>query len=220
MSEHRESVNPQPIAPLRDVEAHQPPESNAADAAKTDEVVRIRVLVAYKQMLLYQFGGTAILAVTVTLVLWASYSFGNVPPPLLVLIMLAGMIGAFFSALTRLYNVDQASVALITPTVRNLGGLYMMMYSLVPPVIVAIAAVVLYLVFVGKLMNGGIFPNISCVPNASCASLSELMKNYWPSAPEDYGKIFVWAFAAGFSERLVPDLLQGLIAKGSGNSKA
>jgi hypothetical protein len=39
------------------------------------------------------------------------------------------------------------------------------------------------------------------------------MNNYWPSKPEDYGKALVWAFAAGFSERLVPDVLQGLVSK-------
>jgi hypothetical protein len=216
MSDYRESVPPEPLAPLPEVHTSQ--SSSAPDAANADDQSRIRILVAYKQMLAYQFGGAAVLSGVLTLVLWATYSFGRVPPPLLVLIMLAGMLGAFFSALTRLYNVDQASVALITPTVRDLGGFYMMMYSFVPPVIGAIAAVVLYLVFVGKLVGGGIFPQIGCLPNMSCLSLSDLMNNYWPVQPEDYGKALVWAFAAGFSERLVPDLLQSLVAKETGSA--
>jgi hypothetical protein len=220
MSEHREGVHPKSFAPLEPREPPHRHSSSASEAVEPSDEARVRILVAYKQLLSYQFGGTAILVVLTTCVLWTSYAFGSVPPPLLVLIMLAGMIGAFFSALTRLYNVDQARVALITPTVRDLGGRYMMMYSFVPPVIGAIAAVVLYLIFVGKLINGGIFPDIDCRPNMSCASLSDLMANYWPSMPQDYGKAFVWAFAAGFSERLVPDLLQGLIAKQKGNADA
>jgi hypothetical protein len=178
-----------------------------------DDVDRVRVLIAYKHMLTYQFTGTVVLAGFITVALWLSYRKSSDPLPLLVLVMLAGMIGALFSALTRLYNVDQARLALITPTVRDLGGRYMIMYSFVPPVIGAIAAVVLYLIFIGQLIRGGMFPDISCRPNMSCASLSDLMANYWPTNPQDYGKALVWAFAAGFSERLVPDLLQGLVSK-------
>ena len=123
------------------------------------------------------------------------------------------MLGALFSALMRLYRVDQASLALITPTVQELGGGYLAMYSFVPPLVGAIAAVVLYLIFVAGLMSGSLFPAISCVAGKTCSNVTELMQNYWPTGPQDYGKALVWAFIAGFSERLVPDLLQGLVTK-------
>jgi hypothetical protein len=200
--------------PADGTEKRAEPET-AADAA----AVQAKILGAYKQMLAYQFGGTVLLAGTVAVALLLSYGFGNITPPLLVLVMLAGMLGAFFSALTRLYNVDQASIALITPTVQQLGGKYLMMYSLVPPVIGAIAAVVLYLIFIGKLLEGGLFPSISCVKGKECISLMDLMNWYWPSNPEDYGKALVWSFAAGFSERLVPDVLQGLVSKEAGSGE-
>ena len=45
---------------------------------------------------------------------------------------------------------------------------------------------------------------------------TELMRNYVPKGPPDYGKAPVWAFIAGFSERLVPDPLQGLVTKEQG----
>jgi hypothetical protein len=182
--------------------------------SSADPEVQIRILGAYKQMLAYQFGGTLILAGGTALYLFILYGgHSQTSPPLLALVMLAGMIGAFFSALTRLYNVDQASVALISPTIRQLGGFYLMMYSFVPPIIGAIAAVVLYLMFVGKLLEGALFPSIACLPEKVCLSLLDIMNNYWPSKPEDYGKALVWSFIAGFSERLVPDMLQGLVAK-------
>jgi hypothetical protein len=187
---------------------------NAGAARSLDSAdVQVRILAAYKKMLGWQFGGTVLLAGGTAVVLIVCYVYGRVSPPLLVLVMLAGMIGAFFSALMRLYSVDQASIALISPTVQQLGGPYLMMYSLVPPVIGAIAAVVLYLVFIGKLLEGALFPSISCVPDQVCASLMDIMNYYWPTKPEDYGKALVWSFAAGFSERLVPDMLQGLVSK-------
>ena len=40
-----------------------------------------------------------------------------------------------------------------------------------------------------------------------------MMHSYLPIKPEDFGKALVWSFIAGFSERLVPDLLQSLVAK-------
>jgi hypothetical protein len=175
-----------------------------------------KVLAAYKKMLAYQFGGTIVFALGTILTLLACYILGNISPPLLLLIILAGTIGALFSALTRLYQVDQASIALITPTVEALGGGYLMMYSFVPPLIGAIAAVVLYLIFVGGLMSGSLFPTIDCLEGKACGNIIEMMQNYVPEGPQDVGKALVWAFIAGFSERLVPDLLQGLVAKEQG----
>ncbi len=185
------------------------PATPAADAA----AMQLKIIGAYKQMLAYQFGGTVLLAGATALALIICYAYGKLSPPLLVLVMLAGMLGAFFSALTRLYDVDQASIALITPTIQQLGGRYLMMYSLVPPVIGAIAAVVLYLVFIGKLLEGALFPSISCEPNQVCTTLMDIMNFYVPSKPEDYGKVLVWSFVSGFSERLVPDVMQGLVTK-------
>lgn len=171
------------------------------------------VLVAYKKMLLAQFASTVGLALVLFLSLWIAFKIGNSSPALMPLVIGAGMLGALFSALMRLYHVDEAGVALITPTVQGLGGIYVFMYSLVPPVVGAIAAVVLYLVFVGKFLAGGLFPEISCVPGKECNDVLGLMQNYWPSKPEDYGKALVWSFIAGFSERLVPDILQSLVVK-------
>jgi hypothetical protein len=167
-------------------------------------------------MLAYQFGGTLALTLGTIIVLIACSVLGAITPPLLFFIILAGMIGAFFSALTRLYQVDQASIALITPTVQALGGGYLMMYSFVPPLVGAIAAVVLYLIFTGGLMSGSLFPEIGCLQDKDCSSITLMMQNYVPKGPADIGKALVWAFIAGFSERLVPDLLQGLVTKEQG----
>lgn len=185
----------------------------------SDPEAQARILGAYKKLLTYQFSGTFGLSAAATIALFVSYKFSTESPPLLPLVMLAGVLGALFSALTRLYNVDQAGAALITPTVEKLGGPYLLMYSLVPPLIGAIASVVLYLMFVAKLLSGGLFPDIGCVEGKTCTTILELMQNYWPVKPEDYGKALVWAFAAGFSERLVPDIMQALVTKSTDQAR-
>src|ERR1700730_4675409 len=85
-------------------------------------VVPADVLGAYKKMLLVQFGSTVGLAVVLFASLWIAYKSGTSSPALLPLIIGAGTMGALFSALTRLYNVDGAGVAVISPTVKALGG--------------------------------------------------------------------------------------------------
>lgn len=185
------------------------PVKTNADTASLDS----KILGAYKKLLTYQFIGTVGLVVVMILILVMGYVSKTFSPPLLFLVILGGMLGAFFSALTRLYDVDQAGVALITPTLQGLGGRYMLMYSAVPPVVGAIAAVVLHVVFVSKLVQGALFPVMACEDGQICKSLSQLMQNYLPLTPEDYGKALVWSFVAGFSERFVPDLLQGLVTK-------
>jgi hypothetical protein len=130
-----------------------------------------------------------------------------------IFVALGGMLGAYFSALTRLYNVDQLSVALITPTMSRLGGGYLLMYSLVPPTIGAIAAIVLYVIFLAGLMgNGGVFPVMAC-KDGKCDSLLAVLRHFEPSEAQDYCKVLVRAFAAGFSERLVPNTLTSLAAQ-------
>jgi hypothetical protein len=181
----------------------------------TVEGLQPELLAAYKRMLTYQFSGTLVLVGVLAVGLLGSYAIATKwDPPILVLVTLSGMLGAFFSALTRLYNVDQVSIALITPTVSKLGGWHLLMYSFVPPLVGAIAAVVLYVGFISDLVSGGLFPKMACKGSGkTCTELVELLNAYGPAGPTDYGKALIWAFIAGFSERLVPDTLQSLVAK-------
>lgn len=142
-----------------------PNAAQAGPSAATAVGLQPELLTAYRLMLEYQFFGAICLIVILGFGLLSIYLM-RWDPPILGLVTLAGVLGAFFSALTRLYNVDQASIALISPTVSKLGGRYLLMYSLVPPIVGAIASVVIYVIFI-----------------------------------------------AGFSERLVPDSMQTLIAK-------
>lgn len=201
------------VAPTADTRAPATP-PRRTDAASVVEL-KPELLAAYKRMLAYQFSGTVALVVVLATALLLSYAIAEAwDPPILSLVTLSGMLGAFFSALTRLYNVDQLSAALITPTVSKLDGWHLVMYSFVPPLVGAISAVVLYVGFVSGLVAGDLFPDMSCKPTGkACSEMIDVLRAYGPSEADDYGKALVWAFAAGFSERLVPDTLQSLVAK-------
>ena len=44
------------------------------------------------------------------------------------------------------------------------------------------------------------------------------MKAWGPDAAQDYAKVLVWGFVAGFAERFVPDTLQRLVQSGNSAS--
>lgn len=200
-----EIVADQNLVPKNDVQA----------SPKVPDDLKPELLGAYKRMLTYQFSGTLLLIALLAVGLLTSYLIAKTwQPPILVLVALSGMLGAFFSALTRLYNVDQASIALISPVATKLSGWHLLMYSFVPPMVGVIAAVVLYIGFVSGLVDGGVFPTMTCKGvGKTCTDLLEVMNDYGPKLATDYGKALIWGFIAGFSERFVPDILQSLVVR-------
>jgi len=172
------------------------------------------ILTAYKRILTYQFCGAGILIIALSAAVLESHFFAKLQPPFLLLVMVSGILGAFFSALTRLYNIDQISVALISPIAAKLEGRHLLMYSFVPLMVGAIASVALYWGFVSKMVEGSLFPRLSCKGEGmTCDQLVEVLNNHGPTEAVDYGKMLLWAFIAGFSERFVPDFLQSLAVR-------
>lgn len=151
--------------------------------------------------------------------LWSYFFSGNASasdPPLLATVMLTGALGAFFSALTRLYSFKELPRVLIERKL-TLPTMQLLMYSLIPPVVGAIAALVLYLAFAGNLITGDLFPHFTCnetsqnAQNAiECQKFGSLLSSDHPRFAQDFAKVIVWSFIAGFAERLVPNTLDAL----------
>jgi len=121
--------------------------------------------------------------------------------------IVVGIVGAFFSALTRLHRVDHLPQALMSDTVLGLNGVHLVVYSIVPPVVGAIAALVLYVGFISGIFESGVFPKLVCkAATKTCNDLVQVLNDYGPDKAADYGKALVWSFFAGFAERLVPHL--------------
>jgi hypothetical protein len=79
------------------------------------------------------------------------------------------------------------------------------------PMLGAIFAVILALLFAGGALKGGIFPELGTP--ASVLNLPEFLKNLSFAKPADCPLLLVRSFVAGFAERFVPDNLDKMIAR-------
>ncbi len=174
------------------------------------------ILAAYGQILASMFMSTLFCVVLLAGPLaWIGIKNYNISGPRLdypvqVVILLAGALGAFFSALMRLYSLDRLPAALMRSDMNGLGRFHLTIYSLVPPVTGMIGAIVLYYAFASGLVGGDLFPKFTCDAIKSRSHCGVFFPDIFYLVPETaqaYAKCVVWAFIAGFSERLVPDAL-------------
>jgi hypothetical protein len=206
------------------------------------KVLGPQILEAYKQMLVALFLATlaislVTIAITLSHYMWVKdelvtvaspvnpnatlYSPGRTDPPLMIVLIFAGALGAFFSSLLRLYDFADLPKALVEPGFGKLPSGYLIIYSLVPSVVGAIAATVLYIAFAAGLLEGALFPRFTCklmdkdgkLLTEACRTFGNTLGDFGPQSAPDYAKAIVWAFIAGFAERLVPDVLQTFATK-------
>src|SRR5215467_4227593 len=84
----------------------------------------------------------------------------------------------------------------------------------------AIFAFILYMLMLGGLISGDIFPRfMKPEENQNGLVLLEFLRQGKPANPADYAKLIVWCFLAGFAERFVPDTLSRLVSRTEGDKK-
>jgi hypothetical protein len=126
-------------------------------------------------------------------------------------VVIAGLIGGYFSVLLRLgslhwsleYNANYQQVDRFDGTM--LASFMLAMFE------GAVAAFVLYTIFLGGLLDGTFFPSFEQIP----LNKYELSQVFWVVPKDSSGgaKLLAWCILAGFSERMIPDALS-LLAKG------
>jgi len=154
-------------------------------------------------------GATAILAFDS-----APGEFLNVMSPveMIFYVLYAGFLGAVTSTIRRIQPVAEEPIAtsdpLIKTTVIEQGhvGVYLSIS------LGAVFALVLYLVLATgvNLSIGPSTPKFRAVPPGQLCpdcTIYRFFLGLFPASPVDFAKLLVWAFVAGFSERLVPDML-------------
>ena len=115
---------------------------------------------------------------------------------------ICGIVGGFVSIQQRIKNVSDDELELLC------GSWFQI---LLVPIFGGIFALVLYTVFIGKIITGAMFPEFQ-IPSPSengvdATFINQILTESYPKSGEDLGKFIFWSFVAGFSERLVPQII-------------
>lgn len=120
-----------------------------------------------------------------------------------------GLIGGFISIQQRIKSVSDEELELLSKSWFQV---------LLIPVYGGIFALVLYLAFLSQIVKGALFPEFS-IPEFSIPPTTDDMKglfmNTYPSSGVHLAKLIFWSIVAGFSERLVPQIISRTEEKGS-----
>jgi len=176
---------------------------------KISPVLAPEQLELYREALLWLFRWTLGVIGIITVLLVIMDSFNVKILTILVLVVLAGALGALFSALTRLYSLRQLPAAIVWGSLNRPKGEYLLVFCLVPPIVGMIGATFFYVFMQSGIIAGNVFVNFTCERLIECEGLGCLL-SYSPCLPADYAKAVVWGFVAGFSERMIPNILARL----------
>ena len=126
-----------------------------------------------------------------------------------------GIIGGFVSIQQRLKSVSDEELELLA---RSWFQIVLI------PIFGGIFALVLYCLFLSGIISGHVFPAFS-MPKPPAAGpdtnfMVDLLIRTYPSTGPDLAKFLFWSFAAGFSERLVPQIITKVAAGAGGEGDA
>ncbi len=117
------------------------------------------------------------------------------------IVLLFGALGSFISQQRRLKEFSDEDFELFN---------FSTIYKWLSPVGGAVLAGILYLMFIGDLLAGDIFPSF-LAPQTDQGkprvSGIKVIFEIGSPIPGDYAKLLFWSFVAGYSERFVTDIL-------------
>ena len=119
---------------------------------------------------------------------------------LVILVFVAGLLGGFVSIQQRLPAISFEEMKVISESWVSITLI---------PLNGGIFAVVLMLMFAGRIIQGQLFPTYPDTFSIQDADSFFLwLKNGYPLNGVDVAKLLFWSFVAGFSERFVPQVIR------------
>lgn len=132
--------------------------------------------------------------------------------------LLAGALGAEVSIIRRIPTLKDSEIATLVVS----------WWSLVIPLLAgSVMAGFLYVAFMAGILTGdgggglftsNLFPNFTAPTAGERLDLRTVLE-IRPVSVKDFGKLVAWCFVSGYSERLVPSLLQSLEQRAGSGKK-
>jgi hypothetical protein len=121
---------------------------------------------------------------------------------LTLIVFAAGLGGGFVSIQQRIHDVSDEELLYLARSWPSV---------LLIPIYGGIFALILHVIFISGILDGGMFPEYYVCkfddpPNIT--NLKDFFKSVLPLSGQDTAKMIFWSFCAGFSERLVPQIIQ------------
>jgi hypothetical protein len=152
-------------------------------------------------------------ALIVIAVMQKSIGIDQSSPFTLLAVLFVGAMGGLLSMQQRYQSVPREGDPIdnISELMQNWSRLFL------PAISGGIFAVLLYMLFIGQLVQGDLFPRM--IPGLGDENKTQgtafwdLLANSRPLSGRDYAKLIIWSFIAGFAERYVPDTLAHFISR-------
>ena len=195
------------------------PKSDTLDESANSSALRIQTLVLKRQYIQCISIKLLVLLITVGVLLyfllapWVHLNKSQISS--IPIVFLTGVVGGIVGIQRRLKTLVVEDLELLARSAP---------FLLLAPIIGGFLALLLFLMFIGELVQGDLFPtfstsaaaawggNIKSSANSCIANgISALM--CVSASASDYGKLLFWCFVAGFSERFVTGLMFGIEGK-------
>lgn len=118
---------------------------------------------------------------------------------LVLLVFSSGLLGGFVSIQQRLPKISLDEMRVLSTSWVSITLI---------PINGGIFAMVLMFMFIGRILQGGLFPVYPEFKISSVAEFFNWVQNGYPVSGEDVAKLLFWSFVAGFSERFVPQVIR------------
>lgn len=129
---------------------------------------------------------------------------GNKHSYLVMLVFISGLLGGFVSIQQRLPRITVEELRILSSSWLSITLI---------PINGGIFALVLMLMFLGKIIQGTLFPSypdieITSFDITSVETFKTWITSTYPESGAGVAKLLFWSFVAGFSERFVPQIIR------------